>query len=288
MDIKDYKYGKTEEDKKLEFFVNECRSQDVDVAAIKRMTYAKIAKAKADRRKRRLWISLSAAAACVAVVLTFGYIYNKVDSGTVKRMVAYVKPTVEMVTDSVPVGARHTIILADGTKIVANSRTKVVYPKTFDGDRREVTVEGQAYFEVAHDANRPFVVGMDGFSVKVLGTKFDVNSYKNSKSEVVLVEGSVMVSAKNREIKMVPNQLVTINEGGISSVKNVDASMYTSWRDGFINLNGESMPRVIERLNNYYGTSVKYDGTQRGRRFYGKLVLQDNINKVMECLKEIK
>lgn len=110
MDIKDYKYDITEEDKKLEFFVNECRAQKVDIESIKRKTYDKIAKAKAQRRRRRLWISLSAAAACVAVLLSFGYIYKDTGEGTVKRVLAQVKKPVEYVTETVPVGERHTII----------------------------------------------------------------------------------------------------------------------------------------------------------------------------------
>lgn len=288
MDIKDYKYDITEEGKKLEFFVNECRPQKVDIESIKRKTYDKIAKAKAQRRRRRLWISLSAAAACVAVLLSFGYIYIDTGEVTVKRVLAQVKKPVEYVTETVPVGERHTIILSDGTKIIANSRTKIVYPKTFDGDTREVKVEGQAYFEVTHDEDHPFIVNMNDFRVQVLGTKFDVNSYAGVRSEVVLVEGSVKISTGKQELKMKPNQLVSLTGSDIVSVKTVDASQYISWRNGFINLNGESMPRIIERLNNYYGTSVKYDGKQRGRRFYGKLVLQDNISKVMESLEEIK
>lgn len=288
MDIKDYKYDITEEDKKLEFFVNECQPQEVDIESIKRKTYDKIAKAKAQRRRRRFWISLSAAAACVAVLLSFGYIYIDTGEGTVKRVLAQVKKPVEYVTETVPVGERHTIILSDGTKIIANSRTKIVYPKTFDGDTREVKVEGQAYFEVTHDEDHPFIVNMNDFRVQVLGTKFDVNSYAGVRSEVVLVEGSVKISTGKQELKMKPNQLVSLTGSDIVSVKTVDASQYISWRNGFINLNGESMPRIIERLNNYYGTSVKYDGKQRGRCFYGKLVLQDNISKVMESLEEIK
>lgn len=289
MDIRDYKYGGTEEDRKLEFFVNECQPRAVDTASIKRKTYMKIAREKAERRKRRIWIAVSAAAACIAVVLTFGYVYIK-DTGVegIQDMAAVKRPQTEYVTETVPVGERHTILLADGTKIVANSRTRITYPKTFSGDTREVSVEGQAYFEVAHDAGHPFVVSMNDFRVQVLGTKFDVNSYKGMRSEVVLVEGSVKISTPEDNLKMTPNQLVVLNGAEIISVKDVDASLYTSWRNGYINLNGESMPRIIERLNSYYGTNIKYDGRQRGRRFYGKLVLQEDIHDVMESLQEIR
>jgi len=289
MDIRDYKYDGTEEDRKLEFFVNECQPQDVDIASIKRKTYIKIAQERVKKRKRRIWISLSGVAACLAVVLSFSYMYKDAGIGSIQDIVAVKRQqVVEYVTETVPVGERHTILLADGTKIVANSRTKVTYPKTFHGDTREVSVEGQAYFEVAHDADHPFVVKMNDFRIQVLGTKFDVNSYKGVRSEVVLVEGSIKISTQEDNLKMKPNQLVILNGSEITSVKDVDASLYTSWRNGFINLNGESMPRIIERLNSYYGTNIKYDGKQRGRRFYGKLVLQEDIRDVMESLQEIE
>lgn len=80
-------------------------------------------------------------------------------------------------------------------------------------------VEGQAYFEVTHDEDHPFIVNMNDFRVQVLGTKFDVNSYAGVRSEVVLVEGSVKISTGKQELKMKPNQLVSLTGSDIVSVK---------------------------------------------------------------------
>ena len=100
----------------------------------------------------------------------------------------------------VPVGEKMTIMLSDGTKLVANSRTTLSYPKTFRGaEQREVSIKGEAYLEVAHDAEHPFVVNSGKFKVKVLGTRFNISNYDDSKSSVVLAQGSVEITTDNKD-----------------------------------------------------------------------------------------
>lgn len=287
MDIREYRYDDSEEDKRLRFFVEECQPKAADVPSIKQKAYRKIAREKAMARRRRLLWAASAAAGIV-LLLGITHIYRHSHVPVIHQIVAMGQGSGQTDTLTVPQGQTRTVTLADGTKVTANSRTRIIYPATFTGSERQVEIDGQAYFEVAHDEHHPFVVKANGFDVRVLGTKFDINSYSDAKAEVALVEGSVQISSSTGTLRMRPNQIVTLRNGGIVGMQETDAAAYTGWRKGYIYLNGETMPQIIRRLNDYYGTSIRYDGHDGDRQFYGKLLLQRDVNAVISSLKNFK
>ena len=185
----------------------------------------------------------------------------------------------------VPVGEKMTLMLADGTRIVANSRTIVRYPKRFDGEYREVYVKGEAYFDVAHDAEHPFLVHSDNFRVKVLGTKFNVNNYDTSDSQVVLVQGAVELKTTNNDrVRMKPNELVSLQEGSFAEKRAVNTDEYTCWMQGMINLDGESVESVAQRLSHYYGVTILFDDGMSADKFYGKLMLGDRVSEALQSI----
>ena len=157
----------------------------------------------------------------------------------------------------VPKGKYSQLTLSDGTRMHVNSGTRVVYPRVFADNRREIYVEGEIYLDVTPDKSRPFVVKTHQFNVEVLGTSFNVNAYKGKKqSEVVLVEGSVRLSDKyQKEVLMKPDNLVVVSEGRASRIKRVRAKDYTAWIYGLLILHNEPLMRVFERLNRFYDVS---------------------------------
>lgn len=283
MDIRDFTYETTNEDEKLRFFVEQCQPAEVDVSSIKRMTYRKIARQKA--RRRHQWMAV-AAAACVVLAFGLGFLLRGHYEPAIQKQVA-VAPKVEqqMLTLHVPQGETRTVTLADGTVITAGSRTRITYPKEFTGTDRPVEIDGEAFFEVAHDKQHPFIVHANGFDVTVLGTKFNVNSYKGATAEVALLEGAVQISNESGTLRLRPNQVATISNGHIQSLQECQAEDYTSWQKGYINLNGETMPRILQRLNRYYGTNLICSrDADTTRQFYGKLILQKDIHSVVGSL----
>lgn len=186
----------------------------------------------------------------------------------------------------VPKGRRSQIVLADNSKIWINSGSKVVYPSSFEGKYREIFVEGEVYLEVAHNADKPFIVNTSGFEVQVLGTSFNVTAYKGeNEASVVLVEGSVNIKDENkRQIQMVPNERVALNRNSISTKKKVNVSDYISWVNGVWVLRGESLKTVLQHLEKYYGRPISCDSAFMEEPMYGKLFLNDDINKVMKSI----
>lgn len=277
----------SKEEAKIEAFLKGIDNVDFDTNRIRRLTFEKISRDRAARR-RRWGYAACAAAACLAIILTLPRVLSIGDSDPAGMQELALNDTQEYVTCDVPVGQRKEITLCDGTRLVANSRTRVIYPKQFCGDTRKIFVSGEAYLEVAHDSARPFVVEADQFSLRVLGTKFNLNTYDAMSTSVVLAEGSVEVTTESGEVmKMRPNQELTIKFGTFESLSRVNADDYTCWITGAISVEGETMEEVVRRLNFYYGADLQCAPEIAGKRIYGKLAMPDSLSAVLKVLNEV-
>ena len=179
----------------------------------------------------------------------------------------------------VPSGKRARIELSDGTRLVVNSQSKVVYPRRFKGDIRKIYTQGEVFLEVAHDKKHPFIVESEDFKLRVLGTKFNISNYRGSATNIVLVEGSVEVTDKNeKKAQLAPHDLLNIAGGLIVCQKQVDVAEYISWIDGIMLLNGNTLSQIIQKLSIYYGVSIQCDPLVGSEK--------DDIDEVIECIQQ--
>lgn len=285
-DINDYKYGDLPSDLKLKSFMEHSTPVEMDISGIKKKAFLKIHQQERKRKQRRILMYVASTAATLLLLIGIRYIITE----DVMNSLPHVE-VIESMADAydeeveVPTGEKMTLMLADGTKIIANSRTIVRYPKHFKSDYREVYVKGEAYFDVAHDAEHPFLVHSDNFRVKVLGTKFNVNNYDASDSKVVLVQGAVELKTTNNDrVRMKPSELVNLQEGSFAEKRVVNTEEYTCWMQGMINLDGESVESVSQRLSHYYGVTILFDDEMSADRFYGKLVLSDHVSETLKAI----
>lgn len=188
----------------------------------------------------------------------------------------------------VPKGRRSMVILADNSRMWVNSGTKVIYPRSFKGDRREIFVEGEVYLQVTHDETKPFIVNTSTLDVEVLGTSFNVSAYKgDAHASVVLVEGSVDVKdVADRHVRMQPNERVQLDDAGVMQKEVVNASDYIHWVDGIWVLNGKPLKEVLAYLSEYYGKPLACDPAIENELFYGKLFLNEELDKVLESIRQ--
>ncbi|MDR1715822.1 MAG: FecR domain-containing protein [Prevotella sp.] len=188
----------------------------------------------------------------------------------------------------VPKGKRSMIVLADNSKIWINSGTKVIYPRAFRKGKRKIFLEGEVYLQVAHDETKPFIASTSSFDVEVLGTSFNITAYKGSPgTSVVLMDGSVDVKDRQeRHVKMQPNERVELNEAGILKKEKVNASDYIAWVNGVWNLNGKPLKEVLRYLTEYYGTQIHCVPSVEDEPIYGKLFLNDDLNKILETIRQ--
>ncbi|NYI48698.1 FecR family protein [Macellibacteroides fermentans] len=185
----------------------------------------------------------------------------------------------------VPKGKRSSIVFGDGTKLWVNSGSRIVYPISFEKDKREIYVEGEVYLEVTKDKSRPFIVSTNKMNIAVLGTSFNVTAYTSDKEQsVVLVTGAVEVKTdSNKKIALTPNNRLTYT-GGQLDVENVDASLYVSWVEGLYIYNSEKLGTILDRLSRYYGKTITYDARVSELRCSGKLDMKDELLDVLAGL----
>lgn len=186
---------------------------------------------------------------------------------------------------SIPKGESSQILLPDGTRVYANAGSRISYPSAFRKDCREISIEGEVYLEVTHNAHAPFIVKANGFTVRVLGTKFNVSAYPGEKSaSVVLVQGSVQIETVQKEkILLHPNELADITPEG-TCTRQVDVSRYISWKDHFILLDEEKLGEVLKQLSTYYGMDFRCDTDVTELPLSGKLKLANSAEEMIGIL----
>lgn len=185
-----------------------------------------------------------------------------------------------------PEGHRTEAMLSDGTMICLNSGSKLEILSSGNSERR-VRLEGEAYLNVAHNEDRPFILETSEMEVKVLGTSFDVSTYGNIHS-VVLVEGSVEVNAVGSSEKTViePDQMYVLDSStGHSGIRQVDALSMVTWKDGYLNLQNMTAEDLFSRLEHYYGVRIICSDAHKSTfTMSGKLILESRIDAVMDNL----
>lgn len=162
---------------------------------------------------------------------------------------------------TVPRGMNRQITLADGTRAWLNAESQLEYPETFEGeDKRVVRLKGEAYFEVAKDASRPFIVETEWMETHVLGTAFNVRAYSPEDAHVTLVEGSVAVrNARHRkEIRMKPGQSATWQKGGTFSMNEVQAENYSTWTEGKFYFDQTELVEIMRELGRWYNVNIVF------------------------------
>ena len=174
----------------------------------------------------------------------------------------------------VPRGGEYQIVLADGTRVWLNSATKLIFPQNFTGKERRVMLSGEAFFDVARDESKPFIVETSRMDVKVLGTRFNVNAYTdNEVVSTTLVDGSVEVaSGTQKPITLVPGEQA-YGEAGELEKREVNIRLYTSWIDGRFMFNNVELEEIAKQISRWYDVEIFFTNENVKKiRFTGGMV----------------
>ena len=285
-DIYDMRFDGSEEDLILQDFITRAEPANAVNERLMARIYEKIQADKAQKRRRWWRVAAAVAVPLVACSLWLGLNMQHGQQAT-KQQPERPKQVVASVMQelAVPTGHTLTFTLPDGTRMTANSRTRIRYPKPFRARTRDIYIIGEAYFEVAHEESRPFVVHAQGFDVRVLGTHFCVNSYAADKASVVLAEGRVEVNTTAKDkVNMLPNERLNIAQGQFASKTKVNAAAYVDRLKGVLPMQGMRLSEVTEYLENYYGMRFKVQDRLRNELLYGKLVTAAPLSDVLASL----
>lgn len=217
-------------------------------------------------------------ASIIAITLIGTSIYNK--SYPEEELLAMQKITV-------PAGQRINIELGDGTVVWLNSRSTIQYPASFKGNSRHVKLDGEAYFEVARNIKKPFIVETAKGNVEVLGTKFNLEAYADNNSFVTsLMEGSVKVTSGTNELLIKPNEMAILEQGKLKASPIEDYNAYR-WKEGLICFKDETFKNIMSKFETCYGVTIKIENQKvLDSRYSGKFRQSDGISYALRVLQK--
>ena len=193
----------------------------------------------------------------------------------------------------IPKGGEYQVVLADGTKVWLNSASRLIYPQSFMGKERRVVLSGEAFFDVAHDAERPFIVETSRMNVKVLGTRFNVNDYDdNEEVSTTLVNGSVeIVSGGQQAFRLVPGEQAYGKENELEK-REVNVRLYTSWIDGKFLFNNTKLEEIAKQISRWYDVEIFFSSENVKKvRFTGAIVKfkpLDDLVRMIESTSQVR
>lgn len=235
----------------------------------------------AGRRISLRRITLRAAAAAVAVILLAGGVTT----------VSLSKRLAQPLTVITHLGERSQVVLPDGTKVWLNSASSVEYVAPFFSRERRVKMDGEAYFEVQHDAQAPFVVSTNGLDIKVLGTRFNIRNDDNDhRITTVLLEGAVKAYASGDEkaaVRLRPSQQLVFDTrtGAMRLTDEPSADRSINWIDGRFCFEHDTFAEIVAELKRYYNVDIRFmDDALRSERFSGDFRVEDGIYHIMSVL----
>jgi transmembrane sensor len=187
---------------------------------------------------------------------------------------------------SVPNGKYTRLELSDGTMIWLNAGSKLSYPTVFSAHKREVTLEGEAYFDVSHNADRPFVVHVKAVDVKVLGTAFSISTFGNL-VQTALEQGRVNMQAGSQSVLLIPGEVGTyLQDSKALSKSEEDLRLYTAWKDMDVYFNNNSLGEITSRLQREYNVSFVFEQEElKNLHFTIDMPKHADLNKILNNIR---
>jgi ferric-dicitrate binding protein FerR (iron transport regulator) len=215
-----------------------------------------------------------------------------VNSDTIKQ-----KPELKEALNKVIVsyGKKSMIVLSDGTKVWLNAGSQLVYPAFFSNDTREVSLVGEAFFDVTKNPEKPFIVKASDVNIQVLGTRFDISAYPEDKIiQTVLEEGKINLKyeenglfKRDHTLSMTPNQMVEFDRSSRETASSiVNVSKYVSWKEGMLEFEKVNLNKALKQIERFYNVNITLGSEQIGEfKLSGKLDLKNTAEDVLNVIK---
>lgn len=210
----------------------------------------------------------------------------KTDNGKLRYEAKGVDGAIAYNLLTTPKSGQYSITLADGSRVWLNNLSSLRYPTAFDGKDRVVELTGEAYFEVAKDRSRPFVVKVRDAQVEVLGTSFNVMAYSDEEStQTTLLTGSVRVKAADAIAILKPDEQAQVTKGKLKLLEDMPVEDIVAWKNGFFYFGREvSFSAMMRQLARWYDVEIVYQGGVPDFEFSGKIDRSLPLNDVLQFL----
>lgn len=187
-----------------------------------------------------------------------------------------------------PRGGQYEIMLPDGTRAWLNSASTLRFPTSFTSPRREVTLTGQGYFEVAKNKEHPFIVHTNVTDINVLGTSFDVMAYEDEpETNTTLIEGAVTVRHKSSEQTLKPGEQAHLDLTSQSmNIRRPDVDEVIAWKNGKFQFGKSDIKTIMRQIARWYDVEIEYNGDLSGLRLSGVLSRKGDVAELLDALEE--
>ncbi len=214
----------------------------------------------------------------------------KLDSGRLAYRAASGNNTAapEYNTIRTPKGGQYQVVLPDGSQVWMNAASSLKFPVVFTGKSRTVILTGEAYFEIAQHAEKPFIVQTSGIEVKVLGTHFNVMAYADEdRVRTTLLEGAVTVTQGVATTMMKPGQQASIAEKEDRFlITRPEMEEVMAWKEGQFRFRKAEIPVIMRQIARWYDVDIEYKGDVSGIRMYGSMTRKENITQLLELMEQ--
>ena len=192
-------------------------------------------------------------------------------------------------TMSTPRGGQYHLTLADGTNVWLNALSSITYPMAFNGNERKVSITGEAFFEVKHNAAQPFRVIVKGETIEDLGTQFNINAYNDEPVvKTTLLQGSVRLTNGHAIAIMKPGQeAVTRSGSDYITVAQADTEQAVAWKNGSFIFNNEDLASIMRKVSQWYDVDIEYTaGANISEDYIGSMTRYTYVSQVLKVLEE--
>ncbi|MCY1719391.1 DUF4974 domain-containing protein [Prolixibacteraceae bacterium Z1-6] len=231
------------------------------------------------------WMVRAAAVLILPLIIAVIWLYQ--NNMSVKSEFAQVTKQLQQktVTVNAPLGGQVNLQLPDGSNVCLDAGSEIKYPAYFTGDKREVTLEGQAYFEIKKD-NTPFFVNNAGPQVKVYGTEFSVNAHNNEDNVIVaLAEGKVSLKISNKEVFLKPGEISKYNkQKRILEIVETDIDRFIKWKDGVLIFRDATLATIVRTLERRYNVSIRIEDEDVADYKYNAILKGESFEQVLDFL----
>jgi transmembrane sensor len=193
---------------------------------------------------------------------------------------------------STPRGGEYRLKLQDGTNVWLNASSSIRYPTTFAGKERRVEITGEAYFEVAKNADMPFRVSVAGpaiggknTEIEVLGTGFDVNAYQDEADQkTTLIEGAIKVTSSSDAVTLHPSEQAISSGTHLKTLQLENPEQTIAWKNGYFEFDNADIPTIMRQISRWYDVDVEYQGKASEDRFSGRFSRNVSLAVVLQIL----
>ena len=232
----------------------------------------------------RIWFRV-AASVVILISVGIGYYFNHNSPDDIEVIVNN-----NYITKEATWGQKLKITLPDGSIVNLNSGSKILFPEKFTDSIREVNLEGEAFFDVVKNDNKPFIIISSKLTTTVLGTSFNIEAFPNKTDiKVTLATGKVSIYANGKKTLLAPSEQAIFNKENKEIItKIVDIQKYLEWKDGVLRFENATLREVIPKLEKWFNVIIEFENKSFSKCSFTGTFKNETLQTILESLTYIK